>query len=59
MKPSTVSFLAGIGSCLGIAGGYYLRADEEVTDEQLIEQAWASVGDCLYRAMGSLRKEKS
>lgn len=52
------SIFAGIGSCLGIAGGYYLCVDEETTSEQLIEEAWASVGDSLRYAMGSLPKTR-
>jgi len=64
--PRMFSFFAGVGSCLGIAGGYYLRwvhtfpyhTYEEATSE-LVKEAWASVGDSLRYAMGSLPKEGS
>lgn len=64
--PQMFSVFAGVGSCLGIAGKYYLRrvhivpyrADEEATSE-LIKEAWASVGNSLRYAMGSLPKEGS
>ncbi|MCK4246550.1 hypothetical protein KAX14_04885 [Candidatus Bipolaricaulota bacterium] len=64
--PREFTFLAGIGSCLGIAGNYYLswvhvfpcHGDEEAARE-LIEDAWISVGDNLRHALGALPEEDS
>jgi len=64
--PRMFSVFAGVGSCLGIAGGYYLHRvhivpdhTDEKTTSQLIKEAWASVGDGLRLAIGSLPKEGS
>lgn len=56
MKRIRMSYLTGIGSCLGIAGGYYL-VDEEATSE-LVEEAWASVGGSLRHVMGRVGSPK-
>jgi len=49
IKKIRMSYLTGIGSCLGIAGGHY-PVDEEAASK-LVEEAWASVGDSLRRVM--------
>jgi hypothetical protein len=64
----TFSFLAGIGSCLGIAGNYFLSPgaayshygdDEEEIEgiRELIEDAWLSVGNSLRHAMSALPEQ--